>query len=414
MAALKRGTPLAFILAAMQAAQIGSGIAGQLVLLTRWTPHPETDAYLILAGGAALISALTMVGGFEMALPAVIHRREPEHAASFLRDVIGIAWVVGILGALVGIACLLFWDTGLIPERRLWMAFALGGQALPLTVASLGRGMLMAEGRLVQVRLTVLVPSLITTSGYALLGGAPAVTLPLVLAVSTCSGAVLALYFCRDKAIWAPRLRHIRQSELREMVPLLRALVALALAGGIVQIQALVERLAVLSLGVGYVAGLNAAGRGWEALTSVIVAACVMPAYPIWARRGAETPGLLRQSLRRTWLFTLLAALGVGAVCTALFPFLAGRSNGLALGGLLALVLLPRSALLTGVQPLSLRLHAEGRSWQPLIGSVLSCVALLIGLVTLLPRFGLTGFGAATTLSTLVGCLYLGWRTCVS
>jgi O-antigen/teichoic acid export membrane protein len=139
-----------------------------------------------------------------------------------------------------------------------------------------------------------------------------------------------------------------------------------------------------------------------------------MPAYPVWARRGAETPGLLRQSLRRTCFFALLAGLGVGAGCIILIPLLAGRSGGLALGGLLALALLPRSVLLTGIQPLSLRLHAEGRSWQPLIGSALSFGALLIALAVLLPRFGLAGLAAATTLSVLIGGLYLGWWTCVS
>ncbi len=410
MAALKGGT----LLAALQAAQVGSGIAGQMVLLARWTPHPETDIYLTLASGAALVSALTMVGGFEMALPAAIHRREPGQAASFLQDVIGVAWAVSILGALVGIICLLLWDTGLASERRVWMAFALGGQALPLTAASLGRGILMAEGRLVRLRLTALVPSLITTGGYALLGGAPGITLPLVLAVSTCSGAGLAIFFCRNKTLSATPRHRIRWSALREMIPLWRAMLALALAGGVVQAQALVERLAVLSLGVGYVAGLNAAGRGWEAVMSVIVAACVMPAYPVWTRCGVETPGLLHHSLRRAWLFAVLAALVVGVGCAVLVPFLARQSNGLALGGLLALLLLPRSVLLIGIQPLSLRFPAEGRSWQPLIGSGLSGAALLIALAVLMPRFGLAGFAVATGLSVLVGSMYLGWRTCVS
>jgi hypothetical protein len=409
----------------LQVLQIGTGMIGQAVLLARWSPDAQTDLFLLLSAVPWLMSAATLVGGLEMALPAAHQRALRSGDAAGVQQFAGqVTLLSGLAGTLAALAsgALVASTTalaGLGPGLSLWMGVALGGQVIPAALGGLWRGALVARDRLIRARLTTLVGSIVTATGYALLPGQPAVALPLTAFIAAVLSALLAWRFGRDLLRPAPRaLRHPLSSMRQlhpEIIPLTRALAALAVAAGLVHLQALIERAMVLPLGTGAVTSLAVAGRAWDAALTVVVAAGVMPAYAKWAGGLAEAGQLLRWSMSRTLLLSLAAAGALGTAALLLTAWLADSNRGVgwasgAQAAQMALALLPRFVLLSNIQPLVMKHYARGTPWHPVLGAALGLVVIGIGALVLVPRWQLMGVSLATMAGVLPGWVYLVWR----
>ncbi|NDJ78598.1 MAG: hypothetical protein GYB65_20300 [Chloroflexi bacterium] len=410
-------------LAALQALQVTSGLVGQAVLLLRWSPHTQTDLFLLLSGVPWLASAAVLVTGLEMALPAAYHRARATTGAAgvqrLVRQVQRLSLWASLLAALVSGVIVALWasGTGLAPDLSAWMGLALGAQVIPAALSGLWRGVLVAEDRLVRARITLLAGSLLTVTGYALLPGPAAFALPLTACAAVVVGMALAWRFFRQVSIGAATAATVNQpakgADNPHLAPLLRSLLALSAAAGLVHIQAVVERAVVLSLETGAVTALTVASKGWDALLTVIVAACVLPVFPRWADFHAREEfdamrHLLRWSLRRAVVLSLLAAgtVALGVIIYRALPVVWEAGDQAAE---MARALLLRFLLVSSLQPLILKHYASGTPWIPVLGSALGVVVLALAAPVLVPRLELVGVALATTLSVLPGWLVLGW-----
>jgi peptidoglycan biosynthesis protein MviN/MurJ (putative lipid II flippase) len=423
MAAVKGGHLAARgrTLAALQALQVGSGLAGQLVLLARWSPDIQTDLFLLLSGVPWVASAAVLITGLELALPAAIHRARAAGGdpavRHLVRRVARLSVLASALAALLSGGIVAGWAAadGLSPNLSAWMGAAMGAQVIPAALAGLWRGVLIAGDRLVRARITLLAGSLLTVAGYGLLPGPAARALPLTALGAVLLGAALAAWYTRagtpvDPPDVTPPPHTI------PLTPLLRALVALSAAAGLAHLQTLIERAAVRPLATGAVTALTVAGRGWEAVIAVIVAAAVMPAYPRWAdahahQDRATVRALRAWSLRRAVALSVIAAAGIGAavaVGLAAPPLHTWASGEQA--GRMALVLLPRFVLVSSLQPLILKHYAAGTPWWPVLGSALGVGVLAFGAWTVIPCWELPGVALVTALSVLPGWGVLLWR----
>lgn len=427
-------------LGVLRAAQIGSGLAGQVLLLTRWSPHEQTDLFLVLSGVPWLVSAALLIGGVEMAFPAVYHQMlatgDERATARLTGQVAALLALIGAGAALLSGTIVAIWAirAGLAPGMELWWGLALGGQALPAALGGLWRGLLTARARLIEVQLALLAGSLVTVVGYALLPPPPALALPLATLLATLTSTALAWHWAHG-FVWPPSLPAWRswREQLEHWIAgrrfaapgaadsplgrLGRALVALSAAAALVQAQTLVERLAVQPLGPGKVAAFAFAGRGWEAVQAVLAAALVTPAFPRWAaqaahRERAAAHWLLRQTLARMAAASLSAGVSVAVAAWLIAPWLEsalGWATG-AQAARLAVALAPRFVLLGAIQPLVLKQYAQGTPWPPVLGAALGVGVLSIGALWLVPRWGVTGLALTTALSVLPGWGYLLWR----
>lgn len=433
-------------LGALRAAQIGSGLAGQVLLLTRWSPHGQTDLFLVLSGVPWLVSAALLIGSVEMAFPAVYQRvltdSDEVGAARFTRQVAALLGVAGVGAAWLSGVLVAHWAAraGLSGALTLWWGLTLGGQVLPAVLGGLWRGLLTARARLVPVQLALLTGSLVTVAGYALLPPPPALALPLATLLATLTSTALAWHWAhgwtqpaRPLPRWrfwgGPRERGALTSGsgAARFPPagaadspvgrLGRALIALSVAAGLVQAQTLVERLMVRPLGAGTVAAFAFAVRGWEAVQAVLVAALVMPAFPHWAEQAAHgervaAHRLLRRALKQIGAGSLCAGAGVALAAWLVAPWLEsalGWSTG-AQAARLAVALTPRFVLLSAIQPLVLKQYAQGTPWRPVIGAALGVAVLGLGALWLVPRWGVPALALTTALSVLPGWGYLLWR----
>lgn len=398
--------------AAIQGLQIGTGLLGQLVLLLRWSPHFQTDLVLSLSSLPWLVSAAALLTGLEMALPAAINRtlaqRDQLEADRMVEQAGRLSLAVSTLAALVSGGIITGWaiSAGLPTSLALWMGAAMGGQAIPGAMAGFWRGLLLTNDRLIRLRLGYLAASVVTLLGYAILPGPPALALPLTL---LCAALVLALVtrlFSRD--LFPPR----QGTPLRPLesgtVTLLPALVALAAASGLVHLQALIERSAAMHLSTGTATALTAVSRGWDALVLLITAGCVMPVYARWSE-GDRSSNWLQWSFSRTLLWSVLASTAVAAALVVARSWLQGWLAG-GQAAQIVLALLPRFLLLAAVQPLVIKNYAQGTPWQPIIGSAVGLLLLLVFLRPLVGTWGIWGLGAGTALSVIPGLCYLVWR----
>jgi peptidoglycan biosynthesis protein MviN/MurJ (putative lipid II flippase) len=408
-------------LALFQALHIGVGLVGQLLLLVRWSPHAQTDLFLLLSGVPWLVSAATLIGGLEMALPAAIHRAQATEGEPGVRrlvtQVAGLGSAAALAAALVAGLLVGSWAarSGLEPGLGLWMGFALGGQVLPFALAGVWRGVLVARDRLIRARLTFLVGSLLTAAGYALLPRLPALSLPLVALAASTLTALLAWTLSRSEV--SPRELWRWRPLLPEASRMLPALVALGAAAGLVHLHSLIVRAAVLPLGTGRVTALTVAERLWDAVLTIVVAAAVAPAFPRWAEsqaRGqtARARRLLRWSLTRTAVLSLVAAGVLGAAALVAGPLFERRMGWRAGAQVVEMVLalLPRFVLLCNVQPLVMKHYARGTPWHPVLGAALGILVVGVGALTAIPRWGLGGVALTAAAGVLPGGLYLGWR----
>jgi peptidoglycan biosynthesis protein MviN/MurJ (putative lipid II flippase) len=409
----RRGGALALI----QMAQVGSGLIGQVLLLARWSPDEQTDLFLLLSSVPWLVSAALLVTGLEMAFPASYHRAlvaGGEQAARALAAQIQRLSLWASLAAAVisgGIVAAGAMQSGLSVRLSLWMGAAMGVQVIPAALGGLWRGTLVARDALVRARLALLAGSVVTVAGYALLPGPSALALPLIAACAVVITAVVAKPGApRNPSPHAPATTPSHP----EIPPLLRALVGLSAAAGLVHLQTIVERAAVEPLATGAVTALAAAGRGWDAVLAVIVAAAVLPVYPHWASYHAQDQiapmrTLLRWSLRRTVILSGLAAVLIGSAAWLTGPWLA-HNRGWETGeqaARMALALLPRFVLVSSVQPLILKHYASGTPWVPVGGAALGVIVLIGGAVALVPRYHLAGFAVTTMASAIPGWLVL-------
>ncbi|MBZ0318126.1 MAG: hypothetical protein K8L91_17025 [Anaerolineae bacterium] len=391
----------------LQIGQIGIGILSQVILLARWSPHLETDLFLAVSGVPWLVSAALLISGLEMALPAAYHRTDD--TGHFLNLLFAITLIIALAASFIsgGIIFMFAQRADLPIATSLGMGALLGFQILPTALTWLGRGVLVARERLSAARMTLFIGSVVTMLGYLLMGGRPALTLSAV----TCGAAVIAAgwtwYLCGGFGF------NISRSLLRQFSPELkllgRAMAGISAAAGLVHLQLLVERGAILSLGTGYVAAFNVAGRGYEALMALVVSGFVMPAYPHWAK-NADTQRLLGWSFKRVvglgTLLSLAAALFALLMLTLIENrWTAGRQTTQAI-----LILLPRFWLLTSLQPLILKHFAQGHTWPPVIGSLLGIGIMVGGAVIFLPQAGLWGMAILATGSVVPGWMILGWR----
>jgi peptidoglycan biosynthesis protein MviN/MurJ (putative lipid II flippase) len=407
----KRGRVLALI----QVAQVGSGLIGQVLLLARWSPDKQTDLFLLLSSIPWLVSAAVLVTGLEMAFPASYHRAlvagGEQAARALLRQVQRLSlWAslaaAGISGGIVAGGAM---QSGLSARLSLWMGAAMGVQVIPAALGGLWRGTLVARDELVRARLALLAGSLLTVAGYAVLPGPSALALPLVAACAMVITAVIAKPG-RSVSHHTPTTTSLHP----EITPLLRALVGLSAAAGLVHLQTIIERAAVEPLATGAVTALAAAGRGWDAVLAVIVAATVLPVYPHWASYHAQDQiapmrDLLRWSLRHAVILSGLAAAMIGSAAWLIGPWFAhnlGWETG-EQAARMALALLPRFILVSSAQPLILKHYASGTPWYPVSGAALGVIVLIIGVLALVPRYNLLGFMVATTVSAIPGWLVL-------
>ncbi len=427
-------------LGVLRAAQIGSGLAGQVLLLARWSPHEQTDLFLVLSSVPWLVSAALLIGGVEMAFPAVYHQvlatGDERKAVRLTGQVAALLAFIGTGAALLSGAIVAAWAirAGLAPGMGFWWGLALGGQALPAALGGLWRGLLTARARLIEVQLALLAGSLVTVAGYALLPPPPALALPLATLLAMLTSTALAWHWAHGFG-WTPSLPGWRswQEQLEHWIAgrrfaapgaadsplerLGRALLALSAAAALVQAQTLVERLAVQPLGSGRVAAFAFAGRGWEAVQAVLVAALVTPAFPRWAAQAAHgeraaAHQLLRQTLARMAAASLSAGVSVAVAAWLVAPWLEsalGWATG-AQAAQLAVALAPRFVLLSAIQPLVLKQYAQGTPWPPVLGAALGVGVLSLGALWLVPRWGVTGLALTTALSVLPGWGYLLWR----
>jgi peptidoglycan biosynthesis protein MviN/MurJ (putative lipid II flippase) len=415
----RRGSTLALI----QAMQVGSGLIGQVLLLARWSPNEQTDLFLLLSSVPWLVSAVVLVTGLEMAFPAAYHQSlvvGGEQAARRLlaqvqRLSLGASLAAaGISGGIVAVAAK---QSGLSAGLSLWMGAAMGFQVIPAALGGLWRGTLVARDELVRARLALLAGSLVTVGGYAVLPKPSALALPFIAACAVVIAAGVAGRGAASSALGraSPAPTNRRGQILHpEITPLLRSLVGLSAAAGLVHLQTIIERAAVQPLATGAVTALAVAGRGWEAVLGVIVAAAVLPVYPRWANYHAQGQiasmrDLLCWSLRRAMILSGLAAVGIGIAAWLIGPWLAhnlGWETG-EQAARMALALLPRFVLVSGAQPLILKHYASGTPWYPVVGAALGLIVLVIGVLALVPRYDLTGFMLATTASAIPGWLVL-------
>jgi peptidoglycan biosynthesis protein MviN/MurJ (putative lipid II flippase) len=438
----KRGRALAVV----QVLQIGSGLIGQVLLLARWSPDAQTDLFLLLSGVPWLVSAAALVSGLEMAFPAAYHRAlvasGEDEARRLLSQAGRLSLLVsfaaaGISGVVVAVGAA---ESGLSAGLSAWMGAAMGLQVIPAALGGLWRGALVARDDLIRARLTLLAGSLLTVAGYAVLPGPSALALPLIAACAMVLTALLARPHTANRVFQVPsprvekgfrgevnQKRHSRFDLHRytlitaslhpEIIPLIHALVGLSAAAGLVNLQVIIERTAVRPLPTGTVTALAVAGRGWDAVLAVIVAAGVMPVFPRWANyhaQGQTAPmrALLRWSLRRATVLTALAAVVIGITAWQIGPWLAHWAAG-EQAAQMALVLLPRFVLVSCAQPLILKHYASGTPWYPVIGSAAGVGVLLTAVLIAVPRYGLSGFMLATVASAIPGWLVLvgyEWR----
>lgn len=391
----------------LQMGQIGIGILSQVILLTRWSPHPETDLFLVVSGVPWLVSAALLISGLEMALPAAYHRTDD--TTHFLNLLFALTLIIALAASFIsgGIIFILAQQADLPIATSLGMGALLGFQVLPTALTWLGRGVLVAREQLGAARITVFIGSLITVSGYGLLGGRPALTLSAVTFGAAVIAAGWAWYFCGGLGF------NINRSLLQQFLPELKilgkAMAGISAAAGLVHLQLLVERGAILSLGTGYVAAFNVAGRGYEALMALAVSGFVMPAYPHWAK-NADTQRLLRWSFKRVVILGTLLSLGAAIFALLIFALVENRWMAGWQTAQAILVLLPRFWLLTNLQPLILKHFAQGDTWPPVMGSLLGIMIMAGGAVIFLPQAGLWGMAILATGSVVPGWMILGWR----
>jgi peptidoglycan biosynthesis protein MviN/MurJ (putative lipid II flippase) len=272
--------------------------------------------------------------------------------------------------------------------------------------------------RVIPAQLTLLAGSIATLVGYTLLWGSPAWALPLttLLAVTVTTGLAWRFYHHEDNLLELPRFTDPMPQTSPDLGPLIRALLALSAAAGLVHLQTLIERAALNFLETGTITALAVAGRGWDALAKVITAASVLPVFPRWADHHAradyqQNRTLLRWSLRRTAALSLFVASLIGIGAWRFGPWL-DVSRGWESGGQaaqMALILLPRFVLVTCIQPLVLQHYAAGTPWYPVVGSAAGIGVLAAGAAVIVPRYKLPGFALVTALSVIPGWLMLGW-----
>jgi hypothetical protein len=404
-------------LVALRALQLVSGLAGQLALLLRWSPHPETDAFLVLNAVPSLLVALLLVGGLDMALPGSYHRAARLGTEGrFLAQVAALTLLGGGVAAVAGAAAVA-WGAGrldLPPSLSAQMGVLLGGLALPSALLLLGRGLLIACDRLVAARGVLLLQSLLTAGGYALVRATPGVALSLATAGAAWGALLLTLYLLRGE-LAALRGELSAPSRLSgrfwhpELPRLSGALLSLGAAAALLHLQGLLERAAVLQLGDGEVAAFTVASRIWDAALALVVAGGVMPLYPRWARGEGEGPGL-RWAGSRTLLLTLAAALVGGGAALGGGRWLEGATgwgSGLRTAGWV-LLLLPRFILLATLQPLVLHHYARGRPWMPVLGAALGTGLLAACAPLSAVRWGRPGVAVVVAASVVPGWLLLG------
>ncbi len=412
---------LSLILASIQGCQILAGLAGQAFLLLRWSPNSETDLFLLLSSVPWFVSAGFLLGGLESLFPASYHqallREGKTGSARFLSQVTAFTiWLSLAAGAVAsGLVFVLAMSRGLDLPVALWMGAGLGGQIVPATLAGLGRGVLLARDRLITMRLALLSASILTALGYGLLPGSPGLALPLVAMVSALGSAALAWIFIRQGSSPLGRLA-IRplQPELRGFVS---GLIALSAAAGLVHLQTLAERWLVLSFWAeGSVTAFSVAGRGWEAVLTLVSVAWVLPFYPRWSANKArgrfeESGRLLRHSLARVSLASLLFGLVAAPILWFItsWPAATEFSAVGVLSAHMALVLIPRFLLLTSIQPLVLKQYAQGTAWRPVPGALLGIGVILLGGLTIVKSWGLAGLSLTTALSVIPGWFFLVW-----
>jgi peptidoglycan biosynthesis protein MviN/MurJ (putative lipid II flippase) len=408
-------------LAGLRVLQVGSGLLGHLLLLTRWSPHPQTDAYLILSHIPWLPISLLLVGGLDMALPVAYHRAGRagrEARRTFMAQVGALVLLGAVAAAGIGGAGVILGGArlGLPPRLRRMMGMLLGATVLPSVLLILGQGLLIAHDRLVTARWISGVQSALTVAGYGLLSAeAPAVALSLTTAGAAVGALLLTLIVTHPLRATirqtASALLHARLRPLQPEIPrLIAALLSLSAAAALARLQRLIERTALLSLEPGTITAFATAERIWDVTLALIVAAGVMPAYARWTRAGEPTPGLLRWALRRTLALTGLATLAGGSAALWALRGFAGPLPwpGGARVAQLVLVLLPRFFLVSSLQPLIFNHYAKGTPWYPVWGSALGLLVLAGGAFLVIPRWGLPGLAAVTSASPLPGWVILG------
>ncbi len=390
----------------LQVGQIGIGILSQVILLARWSPHPETDLFLVASGIPWLVSAALLISGLEMALPAAYHRTA---TPDFLNLLLAITLVVALAASFISsvVILILAQQADLGFTTSLGMGLLLGFQILPIALTWLGRGVLVAREQLSTARMTLLIGSAVTALGYLGLWGRPAIVLSAVTFGAAWVAAGWTGYFCGGFGLQINR--PLLQRFVPELKLLGRAMAGISAAAGLVHLQLLVERAAILPVGTGYVAAFNVAVRGYEALMALVVSGFVMPAYPHWAK-NTDARLLLGWSFKRVILLGAVLSLGAAIFAVSTLTLLenrwvAGRQTAQAI-----LVLLPHFWLLTSLQPLILKHFAQGHTWPPVMGSLLGIGIIAGGAWILLPQTGLVGMAILTTCSVVPGWIILGWR----
>ena len=62
------------------------------------------------------------------------------------------------------------------------------------------------------------------------------------------------------------------------------------------------------------------------------------------------------------------------------------------------------------MQPFVHKHFAQGTPWPPMIGAIIGIGIALLGILTLVPQFGLEGLALTLTIAALPNVFILGWR----
>jgi peptidoglycan biosynthesis protein MviN/MurJ (putative lipid II flippase) len=403
------------LLAVLQSLQIASGFLGQTLLLLRWSPHIETDTFLIVNTIPGFVSASLLVGGIEFALPSIYQKTFQEEGKSAADAVVSSVILICFIASIVGMgitSLLIFKFAGhynLSTNSSMWLALLLGIQILPSSLGGVWRGLLLGSDKLVQMRLALLSGSLITVIGYAFLPGTPAIALSGVVLAASIVSTVVAWRFSGFKRIAGLGRPKIRIGQF--VGPLL----SLTVISALVNLQIFIERTMISQFDVGSVTAFSFAVRALDTLMAVIVAACVTPAFPGWANQIANQPAnafdpLLIWSLKRTLLF-VLGVLGLLTIALAIYlsqPNWFNKNFSVVEQTVQFLIVcLPRFFLLGLLQPFIHKHFARGTPWHVAIGTLSGIIVLAVGSNKLISQMHLAGFSLILALSVMPGFIYL-------
>jgi O-antigen/teichoic acid export membrane protein len=382
-------TPLALVLVVLQGRFLAPSGRGTFVL-----------AVLTVSIFSRLLSQLGVAVANRMG-----HKEwdEPQELRPLVQRALGIALALGVAGgaAIVGIG-------ELTPSVGAGTAAIAAAALVPNVIWQTSSGILLGLGRLRAWNYIQLASPLLTVLGTVVLVVGLDGQVHAALAAWTAAHvltAALALYLTRD--LWRPL----------EMPSLVddpsQTLVRLALAMGALQVIALIGYRAELFVlealkGVDAVGIYSIANQAAESLWLIAAAIATAITAPVVREDERAAIALVRRSLTKSLLYTVLA----GGFIAATAPFVIRFALGHAFDGATTplLLLLPGAVAYAPVQVLVVYLSVRrGRPRLSLLAGVVAMATTVAASVPLIAAYGASGAAAASALGYGCGALVALW-----